>query len=64
MEQSSGEPKVIKLADLDKEAYRLEFLIDKTEEKLVNWKWNSCTIIWDVWRINKIDLTEVYFLYN
>lgn len=36
MEQSSGEPKVIKLADLDKEAYRLEFLIDKTEEKLVN----------------------------
>lgn len=34
MEQPSGEPKVIKLADLDKEAYRLEFLIDKTNEHL------------------------------
>lgn len=34
MEQPNGEPKVIKLADLDKEAYRLEFLIDKTNEHL------------------------------
>ena len=32
MEQPNGEPKVIKLIDLDKEAYRLEFLIDKTNE--------------------------------
>ncbi|WP_298637662.1 type IIL restriction-modification enzyme MmeI [uncultured Solobacterium sp.] len=32
MEQPNGEPKVIKLTDLDKEAYRLEFLIDKTNE--------------------------------
>ena len=34
MEQPNGEPKVIKLTDLDKEAYRLEFLIDKTNEHL------------------------------
>ena len=34
MEQPNGEPKVIRLADLDKEAYRLEFLIDKTNEHL------------------------------
>ena len=34
MEQPNGEPKVIKLADLDKEAYRLEFLVDKTNEHL------------------------------
>ena len=34
MEQPNGEPKVIKLADLDKEAYRLEFLIDKTNEHI------------------------------
>lgn len=34
MEQPNSEPKVIKLADLDKEAYRLEFLIDKTNEHL------------------------------
>lgn len=34
MEQPNGEPKVIKLVDLDKEAYRLEFLIDKTNEHL------------------------------
>ena len=34
MEQPNGEPKIIKLADLDKEAYRLEFLIDKTNEHL------------------------------
>lgn len=34
IEQPNGEPKVIKLADLDKEAYRLEFLIDKTNEHL------------------------------
>lgn len=34
MEQPNGEPKVIKLADLDKEAYLLEFLIDKTNEHL------------------------------
>lgn len=34
MEQPNGEPKVIKLADLDKEAYRLEFLIGKTNEHL------------------------------
>ena len=34
MEQPNGEPKVIKLADLDKESYRLEFLIDKTNEHL------------------------------
>ena len=34
MEQPNGEPKVIKLADLDKEAYRLEFLIDNTNEHL------------------------------
>lgn len=34
MEQPNSEPKVIKLADLDKEAYRLEFLVDKTNEHL------------------------------
>lgn len=34
MEQPNGEPKVIQLADLDKEAYRLEFLVDKTNEHL------------------------------
>ena len=34
MEQPNAEPKVIRLADLDKEAYRLEFLIDKTSEHL------------------------------
>lgn len=34
MEQPNGEPKVIKLTDLDKEAYRLEFLIDKTNEHI------------------------------
>lgn len=34
MEQPNGEPKVIRLSDLDKEAYRLEFLIDKTNEHL------------------------------
>lgn len=34
MEQPNGEPKVIRLADLDKEAYRLEFLVDKTNEHL------------------------------
>ena len=34
MEQPNGEPKVIRVADLDKEAYRLEFLIDKTNEHL------------------------------
>ncbi|MFS9100123.1 DNA methyltransferase [Streptococcus salivarius] len=34
MEQPNGEPKVVQLADLDKEAYRLEFLVDKTNEHL------------------------------
>lgn len=34
MEQPNGEPKVIKLSDLDKEAYRLEFLVDKANEHL------------------------------
>lgn len=34
MEQPNGEPKVINLSDLDKEAYRLEFLVDKTNEHL------------------------------
>lgn len=34
MEQPNGEPKVIKLTDLDKEVYRLEFLIDKINEHL------------------------------
>lgn len=34
MEQPNSEPKVIKLADLDNEAYRLEFLVDKTNEHL------------------------------
>lgn len=34
MEQPNGEPKVIRLADFDKEAYRLEFLVDKTNEHL------------------------------
>lgn len=30
MEQPNSEPKVVQLEDLDKEAYRLEFLVDKT----------------------------------
>ena len=34
MEQPNGEPIVVQLADLDKEAYRLEFLVDKTNEHL------------------------------
>lgn len=34
MEQPNGEPKVINLSDLEKEAYRLEFLVDKTNEHL------------------------------
>lgn len=34
MEQPNGEPKIINLSDLDKEAYRLEFLVDKTNEHL------------------------------
>lgn len=34
MEQPNSEPKIVRLEDLDKEAYRLEFLIDKTNEHL------------------------------
>lgn len=34
MEQPNSEPKVVQLEDLDKEAYRLEFLVDKTNEHL------------------------------
>lgn len=34
MEQPNGEPIVVQLVDLDKEAYRLEFLVDKTNEHL------------------------------
>lgn len=34
MEQPSGEPEVIALADLEKEYYRLQFLVDKKNESL------------------------------
>lgn len=53
MENPSGEPQIIRLEDLEKEYYRLNFLVDTTAEEILFEKevslqaeklWGSCTM--------------------